>query len=58
MNITPALFNKLYETFKRPRLEYSFQAWRPWLTKGQERKKPARRRPEALHQTCEGPSGH
>ncbi len=34
MNITPTLFDKLYGTFIRPHLEYSFQAWRPWLRKG------------------------
>ncbi len=33
MNITPTLFDKLYETFIRPHLEYSFQAWRRWLRK-------------------------
>ncbi len=34
MSITPTLFDKLYGTFIRPRLEYSFQAWQPWLRKG------------------------
>ncbi len=33
MNITPTLFDKLYGTFMRPHLEYSFQTWRPWLRK-------------------------
>ncbi len=33
MKITPRLFDTLYGTFIRPRLEYSFQAWRPWLRK-------------------------
>ncbi len=33
MSITPTLFDKLYGTFIRPHLEYSFQAWRPWLRK-------------------------
>ncbi len=33
MNITPALFNKLYGTFIRPHMEYSFQPGRPWLRK-------------------------
>ncbi len=33
MNITLTLFDKLYGTFIRPHLEYSFHAWRPWLTK-------------------------
>ncbi len=33
MNITPTLFDKLYGTLIRPHLEYSFQAWRPWLRK-------------------------
>ncbi len=33
MNVTPTLFDKLYGTFIRPHLEYSFQAWRPWLRK-------------------------
>ncbi len=33
MNITPTLFDELYGTFLRPHLEYSFQAWRPWLRK-------------------------
>ncbi len=33
MNITPTLFDKLYGTFIRPHLEYSLQAWRPWLRK-------------------------
>ncbi len=33
MNITPTLLDKLYGTFIRPHLEYSFQAWRPWLRK-------------------------
>ncbi len=33
MNITPTLFDKLYGTLLRPHLEYSFQAWRPWLRK-------------------------
>ncbi len=33
MNITPTLFDNLYGTFKTPHLEYSFQAWRPWLKK-------------------------
>ncbi len=31
MNITPTLFDKLYGTFIRHHLQYSFQAWRPWL---------------------------
>ncbi len=34
MNNTPTLFDKLYGTFIRPHLEYSFQAWWPWLRKG------------------------
>ncbi len=33
MNITPTLFDKTYGTFIRPHLEYSSQAWRPWLRK-------------------------
>ncbi len=33
MNITPIIFDKLCENFIRPHLEYSFQAWRPWLRK-------------------------
>ncbi len=33
MNITPTLYEKLYGAFLRPHLEYSFQAWRPWLRK-------------------------
>ncbi len=33
MNITPTVFDKLYGTFMRPHLEYSFQAWRSWLKK-------------------------
>ncbi len=33
MIITPTLFEKLYGTFIHPHLEYSFQAWRPWLRK-------------------------
>ncbi len=33
MNITPTLFDKLYGTFRRPHLDYSFQAWRLWLRK-------------------------
>ncbi len=33
MNITPTVFDNLYGTFIRPDLEYSFQAWRPWLRK-------------------------
>ncbi len=33
MNITPTRFDNLYGTFMRPHLEYSFQAWRPWLKK-------------------------
>ncbi len=28
MNITPTFFDKLYGTFIRPHLEYSFQDWR------------------------------
>ncbi len=34
IDITPALFHKLYGAFIRPHMEYSFQAWRPWLRKG------------------------
>ncbi len=33
MIITPTLFDKLYGTFIRPHLEYSFHAWQPWLIK-------------------------
>ncbi len=33
MNITPTLFDKLYVTFIRHHLEYSFQTWRTWLRK-------------------------
>ncbi len=33
MTITPTLFDKLYGTFMRPHMKYSFQAWRPWLRK-------------------------
>ncbi len=33
MNITPTRFDNLYGTFILPHLEYSFQAWRPWLKK-------------------------
>ncbi len=33
LNITPTLFHKLYGTFIRPYLEFSFQAWLPWLRK-------------------------
>ncbi len=33
MNITQTLFDKLYGTFIRLHLEYSFQAWRSWLKK-------------------------
>ncbi len=33
IDITPALFHKLYGAFIRSHLEYSFQAWRPWLKK-------------------------
>ncbi len=33
VNITPKLVYKLYGTFIRPHLEYSFQAWWPWLRK-------------------------
>ncbi len=31
VNITPTFFDKLYGTFIHFHLEYSFQAWRPWL---------------------------
>ncbi len=31
--IMPALFHKVYGAFICPHLEYSFQAWRPWLKK-------------------------
>ncbi len=31
MDIIPALFHKLYGTFIRSHLDYSFQAWHPWL---------------------------
>ncbi len=33
MNITPTLCDKLYGTYIRPHLEYSFKAHRPWLRK-------------------------
>ncbi len=33
MDITKALFHKLYGTFIRPHLEYSFQVCRLWLKK-------------------------
>ncbi len=33
IKIIPTLLDKLYGTFIRPHLEYSFQAWRPWLKK-------------------------
>ncbi len=33
IDITPALFHKSNGAFIRPHLEYSFQAWRPWLMK-------------------------
>ncbi len=33
MNVTNTLFDKLYGTFIRPHLEYSFQVWRPWGVK-------------------------
>ncbi len=32
-DITPALFHKLYGAFIHTHLEYSFQAWWPWLKK-------------------------
>ncbi len=33
IDVTPALFLKLYGAFVRPYLEYSFPGWRPWLKK-------------------------
>ncbi len=33
INIAPTLFDKLYGTFIRPHLEYSFHARRLWLKK-------------------------
>ncbi len=33
IDITPALFHKLYGAFICLHLEHSFQAWRPWLKK-------------------------
>lgn len=32
-NMTPDIFRKVYPAFVRPHLEYSIQAWRPWLLK-------------------------
>ncbi len=48
MNITPSLFAKLYGIFIRPHLEYSFQAWRPWLRKGIKMLEDVRRRSTKL----------
>ncbi len=44
MVITPTFFGELYETFIRPHLEYSFQAWRPWFNKGNKLLKDVQRR--------------